>query len=64
MVVREDGEPGTAVVVVWAMLWKLGLLDSEKSVADPFADQHNKILELARSPKRIRQPTTGLDNDF
>ena len=45
------------------MLWKLDLLNTAASLADPDADEHGKILEAARRPKRVRNPVDS-DNDF
>ena len=59
----EKGAPGATVATVFTVLWKLGLLDSAIALADPDADEHGKILEAARRPKRVRQPV-GDDNDF
>lgn len=59
----EKGGPGTTVGTAFAVLWKLGLLDTAAAMADPDADEHGKILEAARQPKRARQPA-AIDNDF
>jgi transcriptional regulator with XRE-family HTH domain len=58
----ENGEPGVAVGTLLAVLWKLGLLDTVRAVADPDTDEHGKILEAARRPQRVR--ASALDNDF
>ncbi|MCW7538420.1 helix-turn-helix domain-containing protein [Aquabacterium sp. A7-Y] len=58
----ENGEPGVALGTYLAVLWKLGLLDSAKKVADPDADEHGKILEAASRPQRVRPRAP--DNDF
>lgn len=59
----EKGSQGTTVGTAFAVLWKLGLLDTVAAVADPDADEHGQVLEAARRPRRARQPAT-LDNDF
>lgn len=59
----EKGAPGATLATVFTVLWKLGLLDTASTLADPDADEHGKILEAARRPKRVRQ-TAGSDNDF
>lgn len=59
----EKGVPGTTVATAFAVLWKLGLLGTAAGLADPDADEHGKILEAARRPKRVRQPVVD-DNDF
>ena len=59
----EKGATGTTVGTFFTVLWKLGLLDSAAALADPEADEHGKILEAARRPKRVRHPA-GSDNDF
>ncbi len=58
----ENGEPGVAVGSLLAVLWKLGLLDTVRAVADPDGDEHGKILEAARRPQRMRAPAPS--NDF
>lgn len=58
----ENGEPGVAVGTLLAILWKLGLLDTVRAVADPDTDEHGKILEAARRPQRVR--ASAPDNDF
>ncbi|MDR2188576.1 MAG: helix-turn-helix domain-containing protein [Azonexus sp.] len=58
----ENGEPGVAVGTLLAVLWKLGLLDTVRTVADPDTDEHGKILEAARRPQRVR--ASAPNNDF
>jgi transcriptional regulator with XRE-family HTH domain len=58
----ENGEPGVAVGTLLAVLWKLGLLDTVRAVANPDTDEHGKILEAARRPQRVRASVP--DNDF
>ena len=58
----ETGEPGVALGTFLSVLWKLGLLDTVHSVANPDTDDHGKILEAASRPQRVRAPTS--DNDF
>ncbi|AMN45744.1 hypothetical protein ACG33_01205 [Steroidobacter denitrificans] len=58
----ENGEPGVAIGFTLAVLWKLGLLDTVRAVADPDDDEHGKILEAARRPQRVR--ARAPDNDF
>lgn len=59
----EKGAPGTTIATAFAVLWKLGLLDTATALADPDTDEHGRILEAARRPRRVRQPA-GSDNDF
>jgi DNA-binding XRE family transcriptional regulator len=59
----EKGAPGATIATAFTVLWKLGLLHTVASLADPDADEHGKILEAARRPKRVREPVVG-DNDF
>jgi DNA-binding XRE family transcriptional regulator len=59
----EKGASGTTIATAFAVLWKLGLLSTAAALADPDADEHGKILEAARRPKRVRQPVDS-DNDF
>ncbi len=59
----EKGAPGATIATAFAVLWKLGLLSTAAALADPDADEHGKILEAARRPKRVRQPVES-DNDF
>lgn len=59
----EKGAPSTTLGTAFTVLWKLGLLNSATALADPEADEHGKILEAARRPKRVRHPVDS-DNDF
>ncbi len=59
----ETGVPGTGLATAFTVLWKLGLLQGALGLADPDADEHGKILEAARRPRRVRQPAPQ-DNDF
>jgi DNA-binding XRE family transcriptional regulator len=59
----EKGTPGATIATVFTVLWKLGLLSTAAALADPDTDEHGKILEAARRPKRVRQPVE-IDNDF
>lgn len=59
----EKGAPGASVATAFAILWKLGLLGTAAALADPDADEHGKILEAARRPRRVRNPVDS-DNDF
>jgi DNA-binding XRE family transcriptional regulator len=57
----EKGAPGIGIGTIYTVLWALGLLPTAAHMADPDSDEHGKILEAARQPKRVRQAT---DNDF
>jgi len=59
----EKGTPGATVATVFTVLWRLGLLGTAAALADPDADEHGKILEAARRPRRVRN-TLASDNDF
>jgi len=59
----EKGDPGVSLGVTFSALWALGLLDSTNAIADPNQDEHGKILEAARQPKRVRH-SKAVDNDF
>lgn len=59
----EKGAPGASVATAFTVLWKLGLLSTAAALADPDTDEHGKILEAARRPKRARNPVDS-DNDF
>ena len=59
----ENGKSGATVGTAFSVLWKLGLLGTATALANPEADEHGKILEAARRPKRVR-PVTENDNDF
>lgn len=59
----ENGAPGASTGTLLSVLWALGLLDSATAVANPDSDEHGRILEAARRPKRVRSPTST-DNDF
>ena len=58
----ENGDPGIALGKFLSVLWKLGLMDTIRSVANPDTDDHGKILEAASRPQRVRAPAS--DNDF
>lgn len=60
----ETGEPGVAFGTILTVLWKLGLLKSAASIADPDHDEHGKTLEAAQLPQRARRNNDTLDNDF
>jgi DNA-binding XRE family transcriptional regulator len=59
----ERGAPGVSITTVFFVLWKLGLLQTSGALADPETDEHGRILEAARRPKRARQQVAA-DNDF
>lgn len=59
----EKGAPGATIATAFTVLWRLGLLHTAASLADPDTDEHGKILEAARRPKRVREPVVA-DNDF
>ena len=59
----EKGSASAALGTVFTVLWKLGLMDTAVALANPDTDDHGKILEAARRPKRARQPVLN-DNDF
>jgi len=59
----EKGAPGATIGTTFTVLWKLGLLHTAAALADRDTDEHGKILEAARRPKRVRQPVV-IDNDF
>ena len=59
----ETGEPGVALGTFLSVLWTLGLLESAQGIAHPDDDEHGKILEAARRPKRVRTQV-GQNNDF
>ena len=59
----EKGVPSISIGNIYSVLWSLGLLDTSTALADPDRDDHGKILEAARQPKRVRQ-ASAIDNDF
>jgi DNA-binding XRE family transcriptional regulator len=59
---EKDGNAST-LGTVFTVLWKLGLLSSTAALADPDADEHGRILEAARRPRRVRQSAV-VENDF
>jgi DNA-binding XRE family transcriptional regulator len=59
----EKGASGATVATAFTVLWKLGLLSTAAALADPDADEHGRILEAARRPKRVRNPLDS-NNDF
>lgn len=58
----ERGDAGVSVGNVLSVLWAVGLLPTAAALAHPDADEHGKTLELARLPKRVREPVSN--NDF
>jgi transcriptional regulator with XRE-family HTH domain len=61
----EQGKPGTAIGVCFAVLWALGLDKTLETVADPDADLHGKALEASRRPTRAgKSRKTSDDYDF
>lgn len=58
----ENGDSGIAMGTFLSVLWKLGLLDTIRGVANPDTDDHGKILEAASRPQRVRASVA--DNDF
>lgn len=59
----EKGNASTTVGTLFTVLWKLGLMSDAGALADPDTDEHGRILEAARRPKRARRADTS-DNDF
>ena len=59
----EKGDPGTSLGTAFSVVWALGLLSSAQALANPDLDEHGKILDAARQPKRVRQPAPA-DTDF
>ena len=59
----ERGGPGATLATAFTVLWRLGLLDTAVALADADADEHGRILEAARRPRRVRPPAED-DNDF
>lgn len=61
----EKGASGASIATAFTVLWKLGLLGTAVALADPDADEHGKILEAARRPRRVRHPVdSDSNNDF
>jgi transcriptional regulator with XRE-family HTH domain len=58
----ENGDAGVSIGNVLSVLWALGLLPSTRALADPDHDEHGKMLDLMRLPKRIRHAIPN--NDF
>jgi len=59
----EKGSASTTASTIFMVLWKLGLMSDASALANPDTDEHGRILEAARRPKRSRRPDIG-DNDF
>lgn len=59
----EKGGNGSTLGTVFTVLWKLGLLSTAGALAGPDTDEHGRILEAARRPRRVRQSAI-VDNDF
>lgn len=60
----EHGKPTVATVVYATALWAFNLLADLKRVAAPEADQVGTALESARSRKRVRVSSSGMDDAF
>jgi len=60
----ENGLPGVSLGTAYSVLWALGLLPTAQALADPDQDEHGKLLERARLPKRARESVAALDNNF
>ncbi|MDQ3776847.1 MAG: helix-turn-helix domain-containing protein [Pseudomonadota bacterium] len=60
----EHGKPTVAAVVYASALWAFNLLGDLKRVAAPEADDVGTALEAARSRKRVRVSSTGMDDAF
>lgn len=58
----EKGTPSATIATAFTVLWKLGLLNTAAALANPETDEHGRILEAARRPKRVRRPVEA-DND-
>ena len=59
----EKGGAASTLGTAFTVLWKLGLLSTAATLADSDSDEHGRILEAARRPRRVRQPA-AIDNDF
>jgi len=59
----EKGGTTSTLGTVFTVLWKLGLLSTAATLADPDTDEHGRTLEAARRPRRVRQSAV-VDNDF
>ena len=60
----ENGAPVTSVGTLFAVLWKLGLLEDAQALAHPDQDEHGKILAAAKLPDRARKSNPKVDLDF
>jgi DNA-binding XRE family transcriptional regulator len=60
----ESGAPVTSVGTLFAVLWKLGLLEGAQTLAHPDQDDHGKILAAAKLPGRARKSNPKIDLDF
>ena len=60
----EKGAPATSVGTLFAVLWKLGLLEDAQALAHPDQDEHGKILAAAQLPGRASKSNPKIDLDF
>jgi DNA-binding XRE family transcriptional regulator len=59
----EKGSAASTLSTAFMVLWKLGLLSTAATLADPDSDEHGRILEAASRPRRVRRSAV-VDNDF
>ena len=52
----EKGDPSVGMGIYAGVLHGLGFLDGLAALADVSVDEHGRLLEAARRPKRIRLP--------
>lgn len=60
----ENGAPVTSVGTLFAVLWKLGLLEGAQTLAHPDQDEHGKILAATQLRGRARKSKPNMDLDF
>jgi len=60
----ETGAPAISIGTLFAILWKLGLLEDAQALAHPDQDEHGKILAAAQLPGRASKSNPKMDLDF
>jgi len=60
----ERGAPTTGIAHYFACAWALGIFGELTNLLAPERDEEGKALEARRTPKRVRQSTSELDDEF
>lgn len=60
----EAGRLQTGLGAYLVVLWAMGLEAEIDVLMDPDHDEEGKLLEITRSPQRVRHPVENYDEDF